>query len=66
MSIKIFSLVGDNCCVQRDGDKLVCYPRDSMQGLKLSDNRMRELFYLYASYLESERLEERMRNRNDN
>lgn len=66
MSVKTFSLVGEHCSVTRNGDKLIFSTRDAYQGLKLSDNKMRDLFYLYCALLENERLEELQKAREQN
>lgn len=54
MSHKVGNVFNDYCAVVRCKDELSLYPRNHMQGVRLSDERMTILFNVYVQLLEEE------------
>lgn len=55
---EICSYIGKHCTVRRDGDSIVCLPINDYNGVKLSDERLKILFVIYADLLRKQKLEE--------
>lgn len=57
MSHKVGNILNDFCSIIRCGDKLTVYPRNYLEGIQLSDDRMNVLFQVYAQLLADEQSE---------
>lgn len=54
MNKKCYVMVNDVCYVRRHKAGFECYPRDILQGVKLSDDRMNTLYQTYTKLLVEE------------
>ena len=55
---EVMIYVGEYCSVRRNGDSIVCVPRDNYKGLKLSDARLKIIFNIYANLLMQQKLDD--------
>lgn len=51
MSHKVRNIFNDNCSIVRNKDQLTLYPKNHMEGITLSDERVTILFNVYSQLL---------------